>query len=249
MRVIDLNADVGERPEALDEDRRILGSITSANIACGFHAGTAETMRVLCEVAVELGVSVGAHLSYLDREGFGRRDMNTPPTLLAAQVTEQIGTLQQAAAAAGTAVSYVKPHGALYNRSAYDAGQAIAIAAAVADRDPNLRILCPPRSTLATAARVYRLEPVSEGFADRAYLADGSLAPRSGVSAVLDPEAAAAQALSIATRAVAIASDGTHLNLDVRSLCLHSDTPGAAELAAAVRSSLTAAGIAVEAFA
>lgn len=249
MAVIDLNADVGERPDALEDDHEILRSLTSANIACGFHAGTAETMRVLCEAAVELDVSVGAHLSYLDREGFGRRDMNVPATLLAAQVHEQLETLQRAAATAGTAVGYVKPHGALYNRCQYDAVQAIAVAAAVADLDPSLRMLCQPHSALAAAAREYGLEPVAEGFADRLYLSDGSLSPRSGGSGVLDHDAAVAQALSLATRAVVTAGDGAHVNLTVRSLCIHSDTPGAAALAAELRAALTAAGLSVEAFA
>jgi 5-oxoprolinase (ATP-hydrolysing) subunit A len=247
--VTDLNADVGERPDAVSDDLEIMRSLTSANVACGFHAGNAETMRLVCEAAAALDVVVGAHLSYLDRTGFGRRDTNTPPTLLAAHVTEQLSSLGAVATAAGAPVRYVKPHGALYNRVVHDATHAIAVAAAVANSDRKLKMLCPPHSALATAAKEYGLEAVAEGFADRAYLADGSLTPRSEPNSVLDHDAALRQGLAIATSALVTAGDGTHLNLTARSLCLHSDTPGAAVLAADLRRALIGAGIRVEPFA
>jgi 5-oxoprolinase (ATP-hydrolysing) subunit A len=246
---IDLNSDIGERPGALDDDRAILRSITSANVACGFHAGDPETMRFVCEQAAGLGVTVGAHVSYLDRNGFGRRDLNVAVQILAAQVTQQIMILREIASAAGAPVRYVKSHGALYNRAARDPQVAAAVAAGVQAAGGTLPVLTLPGSELAKACADHGLASVAEGFADRGYLSDGSLAPRSAVGAVLDHDAALAQVVAITAGEPIAAVDGTRISLLVRSLCLHSDTPGAAAMAGSLRSVLADAGVTVEAFA
>jgi 5-oxoprolinase (ATP-hydrolysing) subunit A len=245
---VDLNADIGERPTALDEDRAILRSITSANVACGYHAGNADTMRFVCMESTALGVAIGAHVSYLDREGFGRRELQIPAATLAAQVREQITMLREVASDCRAEVRYVKPHGAMYNQAARDPEIAAAVVAGVAAAGGSLPILSLPGSELAQASAAQGLEAVPEGFADRAYLPDGSLAPRSGGSAVLGHEDAVAQALAMATGKPITTAAGSQLQLTVRSLCLHSDTPGAVGVAAELRRILTDAGVEVEAF-
>jgi len=248
--VIDLNADVGERPgpEGIAADARLIAVFSSVNVACGFHAGDAETMRAVCAEAVLRRKRIGAHVSYLDREGFGRRELELAPDELRAQVAQQIAALRLSAGLENGHVGYVKPHGALYNRAARDRECAEAIVAAMLDADreqagrvgaePRLKLLGPPDSELLAAAAEHGIEGVSEGFADRAYNPDGTLVARSRPGAVLsDPDAVVAQAL-------ALAQSGRF-----RSLCLHSDTPGAAELALRVRDSLIGAGFEVRAFA
>jgi 5-oxoprolinase (ATP-hydrolysing) subunit A len=247
--VIDLNADIGERPDALDDDLAILRAITSANVACGFHAGDAETMRFVCEQSAALGVAVGAHVSYRDREGFGRRDLDVDADVVTAEVGEQIATLRAVADAASTSVRYVKPHGALYNRAARDPQVAASVATGVAAAGGALSILTLPGSALADAAVRHGLQPVDEGYADRRYLPDGSLAPRASAGAVLSHEDALLQAVGLATGTAVSAGDGGELILRVRSLCLHSDTPGAAQMAADVRAALIEAGVTIGAFA
>jgi UPF0271 protein len=238
-KVIDLNADVGERPgaEGVAADAEIIAAVSSANVACGFHAGDAETMRAVCDVAVLKRKRIGAHVSYLDPENFGRRDLEVGPEVLRDQLAHQMRALQVIADAAGGAVGYVKPHGALYNRAAVDLGVAAVIAAAIASVDASLKLLGPPGSQLLAAAAAHGLDAVPEGFPDRAYRPDGTLVPRDQPEAVLDHNAAIEQARRLAEAG------------GVRSLCIHSDTPGAAKLAIAIRNHLIGAGFEVRPFA
>jgi UPF0271 protein len=249
--VIDLNADVGERPEeaGIAEDVAIMAGVSSVSVACGFHAGDGETMRRVCEAAVRLRKRIGAHVSFLDRAGFGRRDMDVEPELLSDQVGQQINALRATAVAAGGLVSYVKPHGALYNRASVDRVYAQAIAAAIASLDQSMKLLAPPDSEMLRAAARREIDGVAEGFADRAYHPDLTLVPRSSDGSVLAAEAALAQARLIATEQRVITTDGASVSLAVRSLCLHSDTPGAAELAVKLRDGLIGAGVEIRPFA
>jgi UPF0271 protein len=237
--VIDLNADVGERPgtDGVAADAAIIAAVSSANVACGFHAGDGGTMRAVCELAVAKRKAIGAHVSHLDREGFGRRDREVEPRVLRDQLVQQIRALQIIAGAAGGAVGYVKPHGALYNRAAVDPLYAEAIAEAIASVDGNLKLLGPPGSQLLQAAAARGLEAFAEGFPDRAYRTDGTLMPRSEGGAMLDYAAAIEQAMGFARAG------------EVRSLCIHSDTPGAADLAIDLRNKLIGAGFRIRPFA
>jgi UPF0271 protein len=230
-RVLDLNADVGE---GVDGDRELLDVVTSASVACGFHAGDDSTMRALCKEAVARGVAIGAHVGYRDREGFGRRDLNIAPATVEAETTEQISTLKSHAAAAGGRVAYVKPHGALYHRASVDGECAAAILSAM---DAGLALLAPPGSVLLAQAREAGRVAVAEGFADRGYASDGSLVPRGSPGAVLEAGHALRQALALARGGV------------VGSLCVHGDTPGALELARRVAAELKATGVELRAFA
>ena len=230
-RVIDLNADVGE---GVDGDIDLLGLVTSANVACGFHAGDASTMRAVCAEAVERGVAIGAHVGYRDREGFGRRALDVPAATVEAETVEQIRALQEA----GGRVAYVKPHGALYHWASVDAECAAAIISAMRVIGGGLAVLASPGSALLAQASAAGLVAVPEGFVDRAYAPDGSLVPRGSSGAVLGVEDAVRQALAIA-----------RVRLDVRSLCLHGDTPGALELARRVVAELEAADIELRSFA
>lgn len=245
--LIDLNADLGERPEAVDEDLQILASITSANLACGFHAGDLETMLRLCEAARRAGVAVGAHVSYRDRKGFGRRHVEVEPAQLTLDVIEQLAALAEAAQQVGASLAYVKPHGALYNRCRSDRIQSRALIDATLSFDSSLRVVGMPSSALAEIAVAQGLEAISEGYADRGYLADGGLVPRGQPGALLEAKVAIAQALDL-IRGFVIAADGSRLALAVRSLCLHGDTPDAPTLAAALRGTLEQAGVTVQAF-
>lgn len=253
--VIDLNADLGEGfgRWTLTDDEALLSVVTSANVACGFHAGDPSIMRRVCELAAERGVRIGAQVSYRDLAGFGRRAMDVPPGELAAEVAYQIGALEVFARAAGSRVSYVKPHGALYNRTVHDAAQAEAVVAGVrlaAGPGADLPVLGLPGSLLLAAAADAGLTAVPEAFADRAYTPTGTLVPRDRPGAVLGtPAAVVAQALALAAGGAVTAVDGTRVAVTARSLCLHGDTPGAADLARRVRDSLDDAGIHVEAFA
>jgi UPF0271 protein len=229
MSAIDLNADLAEG----FDDEAMLDIVSSANVACGYHAGDAATMRRVCAGAARRGVRVGAQVSYHDREGFGRRDREIGPDELAADVLYQIGAL-----AAFGPVAYVKPHGALYNRVVHDERQALAVVAAVkAWREPLPLMGLPGSRVLALAAEA-GLETIAEGFADRAYTPEGRLVPRTLPGAVIHDPADAAR------RAVALARSGT-----VRSLCVHGDTPGAVTMARRVRAELEAAGLQIAAFA
>jgi UPF0271 protein len=240
--VIDLNADVGE---GLGGDINLLAFVTSANVACGFHAGDASTMRAICAEAVERGVAIGAHVGYCDREGFGRRSLDVPAATVEAETVEQIRALQ----AAGGLVRYVKPHGALYYRAGVDEECAAAIVSALRGIDEGLAVLAAPGSALLAQADAAGQAAVAEAFADRAYEPDGSLVPRGTAGAVLGLEDAVRQALTIGRDATVTAIDGTLVHVGARSLCVHGDTPGAADLARRVAAELTAAGVELRSFA
>ncbi|MER7517391.1 5-oxoprolinase subunit PxpA [Streptomyces sp. NPDC126499] len=270
---IDLNADLGEGfgRWTLTDDERLLSVVTSANVACGFHAGDAATMRRVCELAAERGVRIGAQVSYRDLAGFGRRAMDVPPAELAAEVAYQIGALEVFARAAGSRVAYVKPHGALYNRVVRDEEQAAAVVEGVllasgrptggrgssdqgaSDQGPYARglpVLGLPGSRLHEAAVRAGLPVVGEAFGDRAYRADGTLLPRGQEGAVVtDPAEVVERSVSMARFGVVTAHCGRSVAVRARSLCLHGDTPGAVELARRVRAQLESAGVRVEAFA
>jgi len=236
---VDLNADVGEsfgRWE-LGDDAALLPHLTSANVACGFHAGDPLVLRRTCELAAEHGVVIGAQVGYRDLAGFGRRFIDVPAAELEADVLYQLAALDGLARAAGSRVAYLKPHGALYHAVSAHPDQAAAVIAAV-QAYGGLPVLGLAGSSFLAAVEAAGLEAVGEGFVDRAYLPDGGLVPRSEPGAVLtDPAAVAAQAVRLAASA------------GVRSLCVHGDSPGAPELAAAVRAALSSAGVAVEPFA
>ena len=243
---IDLNADLGE---GVTDDAALLEVVTSANVACGFHAGDAATMRRVCDRAVERGVRIGAQVSYRDRAGFGRRDLEVDRATLRADVAEQLGVLAEVAEQSGTTVRYVKPHGALYNRAGWDDEHAGAVVDAVRAHGP-LPVLGLPGTRLLAAAEQAGLTGVNEAFADRAYTAAGALVPRDVPGAVLSDQAAVVdRAVRIALTGRVASMDGVEVAAEARSLCVHGDTPGAVDLAARVRAALTAAGVRVLAFA
>lgn len=245
MTTLDLNADLGEGFGVwrLGDDDALLDVVTSANVACGFHAGDPSIMRRTCAAAAQRGVAVGAQVSYRDLAGFGRRFLDVAPDELAADVLYQLGALDAFARAAGTAVAYVKPHGALYNAVVAHDGQARAVAEAVAAYG-RLPVLGLPGSALLTAVRTVGLPAVAEAFADRGYTAAGHLVPRGQPGALLpDTAAVVDRALRLALHGEIVAVDGTVLELPARSLCLHGDTPGAVGHATAVRAALTGSGV------
>ncbi|MGW4764172.1 LamB/YcsF family protein [Streptomyces pseudogriseolus] len=251
MTSIDLNADLGEGfgRWRLTDDERLLSVVTSANVACGFHAGDAPTMRRVCELAAARGVRIGAQVSYRDLAGFGRRAMDVPPAELTAEVAYQIGALEVFARAAGTRVAYVKPHGALYNRVVRDEEQARAVVDGVVLADPTLPVLGLPGSRLLDLAAKAGLPAVEEAFADRAYTDEGTLVPRGEEGAlVTDPGVVLERSVGLARGGV-VALSGRRIGMRARSLCLHGDTPGAVDLARRVRDALEASGVRVEAFA
>jgi UPF0271 protein len=250
--MIDLNADLGEGfgRWRLTDDERLLSVVTSANVACGFHAGDAATMRRVCELAAGRGVRIGAQVSYRDLAGFGRRAMDVPSEELTAEVAYQIGALEVFARAAGTRVSYVKPHGALYNRVVHDAQQAAAVVEGVLLADAALPVLGLPGSRFLEVAGKAGLPVVTEAFADRAYTAVGTLVPRGRDGAVItEPDAVVERSLGLAREGQVTAHSGRRIPVRARSLCLHGDTPGAVELARRVRERLESSGVRVEAFA
>jgi UPF0271 protein len=249
---IDLNADLGEGfgRWRLTDDDGLLAIVTSANVACGFHAGDAATMRRVCELSAERGVAIGAHVGYRDLAGFGRRAMAVPPDELAAETAYQIGALEAFARAAGSRVAYVKPHGALYHRTAHDEEQAAAVAEGVTLTGRRLPLLGLPGSRLHEAARAAGLPVVAEAFTDRAYAGDGTLVPRGEAGAVLtDPATVVERAVRLARDGVVTSRCGRQLPLRARSLCLHGDTARAQVLARRIREGLAAAGIRLGAFA
>ncbi|MET8569529.1 5-oxoprolinase subunit PxpA [Streptomyces sp. NPDC004783] len=250
--MIDLNADLGEGfgRWTLTDDDALLSVVTSANVACGFHAGDPSVMRRVCDLAAERGVRIGAQVSYRDLAGFGRRAMDVPAEELAAEVAYQIGALRVFAEAAGAEVAYVKPHGALYNRTVHDDGQARAVVAGVRLAGGSLPVLGLPGSRLLAAAGDAGLTGVPEAFADRAYTPGGTLVPRREAdSVVTDGDAVVRRAVAFAVDGAVEAVDGTTVAVAARSLCVHGDTPGAAGIAARVREALEAAGVGVGAFA
>jgi 5-oxoprolinase (ATP-hydrolysing) subunit A len=250
--VVDLNADLGESYGAwrLGDDEALLEVVTSANIACGFHAGDPLTIRRACASAVARGVAIGAQVSYQDLAGFGRREMTVPLEELSAEVLYQVAALDGIARAEGGRVSYVKPHGALYNRAARDADQAAAIAAAVRSYDAALPVLSLPGSETAAAAASAGLPAVSEAFADRAYNDDATLVTRGTPGAVLtDSAAVAARVTGLVIHGTLQSINGKELRISASSVCIHGDTPGAVRLAWAVRAALEQAGVTLASFA
>jgi 5-oxoprolinase (ATP-hydrolysing) subunit A len=238
---IDLNADLGEGfgRWQLGDDDALLEVVTSANVACGFHAGDPSLMRRICASAADRGVAIGAQVSYRDLAGFGRRRIDYDLDELRDDILYQIGALS-----AFGRVRYVKPHGALYNTAAVDEGQASAVVAAVVDFAPDLPVLCQPGSQLARLASAAGLTVVGEAFADRGYRADGTLVPRSAPDALVhDPAVVTARAARMAVDGTVAAVDGTEVAVPVRSICVHGDTPGAVTLARGVRSALESAGL------
>ncbi|MBT2503752.1 LamB/YcsF family protein [Curtobacterium sp. ISL-83] len=251
MTTIDLNSDLGEGFGAwtMGDDSAMLDVVSSANIACGFHAGDPTIMVDTCRAAAARGVAVGAHVAYRDLAGFGRRPVHVTPDELYADVVHQLGAMSATARVAGTTVTYVKPHGALYNTACADPVQADAVVRAVADVDPTLAVLALPDSELLRAAERYGLRAVSEAFADRAYEPDGSLVPRSRPEAVLhDPDAVAARVLRMVTEGIATAVDGTDVRVRADSVCVHGDSPDAVAMAQAIRTLLTEQGITIAPF-
>ncbi|MEV4953271.1 LamB/YcsF family protein [Paenarthrobacter nitroguajacolicus] len=249
---MDLNADLGESfgSWTMGDDASMFRIVSSANVACGFHAGDPLTMLDSCRAAFELDVRVGAHVGYRDLAGFGRRSLDMTFDELFGDVLYQLGALDGMAHAVGASVDYVKPHGALYNRIVRDAEQAEAVVAAVHAYDPGLPVLGLPGSAWLTLAEESGHPVFREAFVDRAYLPDGTLVPRTQEGAVLhDPDAVVAQALRLATRKEVLAIDGTVVPVLADSLCIHGDTPGAVNMAAAVREGLEQAGVQIEAFA
>ena len=250
--VIDLNADLGEGFGIwrLGDDTALLDIVTSANVACGFHAGDPVTIRRTCAAAVDRGVSIGAQVSYRDLAHFGRREMDVEPEELCAEVLYQLAAVDGIARAMGGRVSYVKPHGALYNRVCRDKEQAAAVIEAVADYDPSLPVLTLPVSVVHEVAAAEGVPTVSEAFADRAYTPEGALVSRREAGAVIhDPVAVVARARQMALEGSVTAVDGSPVPVSARSLCVHGDTPDAVGLARAVRNDLLAAGVVLQAFA
>ncbi|ALV06643.1 LamB/YcsF family protein [Roseateles depolymerans] len=248
---IDLNSDLGESFGAwrMGDDAAMLAIVSSANVACGFHAGDPAGILATLRSAAAHGVSVGAHVAYPDLAGFGRRNMDLASADLQASVIYQIGALQGLAAAAGTRVRYVKPHGALYNFIAHDARQAADVIAAVKAVDASLGLVVLAGSALAGWAREAGLRTVEEAFADRGYRADGSLVPRNQPGAVLhDPDAIAERMLQLAREGTVTAVDGSVVRVHAQSICVHGDSPGAVAMAQRLRERLTAEGIAIRAF-
>jgi UPF0271 protein len=249
---VDLNADLGEGFGVwrLGDDDALLGVVTSANVACGFHAGDPGTMRRVCAGAAASGVAVGAQVSYRDLAGFGRRFVDVAPGELADDVLYQLAALDGIARTEGSRVRYVKPHGALYNATVGNEEQARAVVAAVAAYDPALPVLGLPGSALLRAAEAAGLRPVAEGFADRGYTPDGALVPRREPGALVeDPAEVARRAVRMAVEGTVVAVDGSTVRADVASICVHGDTPGAVGLARAVRAALTGAGVELVPFA
>jgi UPF0271 protein len=247
---IDLNSDVGESYGAwrLGDDEALLGVVTSANVACGFHAGDPATMRRTVTLAAANGVAIGAQVSYPDLVGFGRRELGATPQQIRDDVLYQLGALDGICRAEGTRVRYLRPHGALYHRCAVDPEAAEAAVGAAHAFDPGLAVVAPPGSAMLLAAGAAGLPTVREGFADRRYAPDGGLAPRNMAGAVIaDVDAAVTQALGLVRDGAVTATDGSVLHSPVDTLCIHGDTPGAGALARAVRNALEQAGVTVAA--
>lgn len=252
MTTIDLNSDMGESfgRWKLGDDEALLTVVSSANIACGFHAGDPSVMRRTLANAAANDVAVGAHVAYRDLAGFGRRYVDVAPAELTADVMYQLAALEGMAKAAGTRVHYVKPHGALYNRIVADETQAKAVVEAMRAIDPALALLTLPGSAVGRVAEAAGLRVFREAFADRAYTPDGTLVSRRLPGTVIaDPDAVAARVSRMVTDGTVEAIDGTVVPIRADSVCVHGDSPAAVALAEAVRARLTADGVAIRPFA
>ncbi|WP_147917803.1 5-oxoprolinase subunit PxpA [Ruania zhangjianzhongii] len=242
--VLDLNADLGE---GIGDDAAMLTVVTSANVACGGHAGDAGSMRSVCAQAAAAGVRIGAHPSYWDRESFGRNPQEIDEHTLTEQLRTQVSTLIQAATAVGAAVTYLKPHGALYHAAAREPAHARAVVQVAAE--VGCAVVGPPGGLMLRLAEARGLLAYPEGFADRGYAVTGALLPRSEPGAVItDPDEVAARVAQLVRTGTMTAADGTSVSLPVRTLCVHGDTPGAVGLARRVRAALEDARLAPRAF-
>ena len=251
MFEIDLNSDLGESLGAwsMGDDAAMLDIVSSANVACGFHAGDPAGILATLKAAQARGVAVGAHVAYPDLIGFGRRAMDVASSDLVADVIYQIGALQGLAQAAGTRITYVKPHGALYNTIAHDSAQALDVITAIRDVDANLALVALAGSPLVRWAQDAGLRVVAEAFADRAYTPQGTLVSRREPGAVLhDSALVASRMLRLVRDGVVEAVDGSLASVQAQSICVHGDSPGAVAMARAVRAALEADGIAVRPF-
>jgi UPF0271 protein len=251
MKSIDLNSDLGESfgQWRMGDDAAILPVVSSANVACGFHAGSPAGILETLSAARSNGVAVGAHVAYPDLVGFGRRAMDIASDELTADVIYQIGALQGLARAAGCKVSYVKPHGALYNTIAHDRRQALAVIAAIKAVEPSLILVALAGSPLVSLAREQGLKVVAEAFADRAYHADGTLVSRREAGAVLhDPEQVAQRMLKLINEGGVESVEGEFTRIEADSICVHGDSPGAIEMARQIRATLERSGIAIRSF-
>ena len=252
MRLVDLNSDLGEGfgQWTLGDDDALLGIVTSANVACGFHASDASIMRRVCDRAVERGVVIGAQVGYRDLPGFGRRFIDIEPDALTQDVIYQIGALDGLARVAGSRVSYVKPHGALYNAIVHHDEQAAAVVRALVDYDPTLPVLGLPGSVWLRQAEEAGLSVVPEAFADRAYTPEATLVSRRLPGAVLDDvDEIARRCVAIATGEPITDIEGGSLTVNAGSICVHGDTTGAVDIARSVRKALATAGVSVAPFA
>jgi UPF0271 protein len=252
MSIVDLNSDLGESfgRWQLGDDAAMLPLVTSANVACGFHAGDPTTLRRTCELSVQSGVVIGAQVGYRDLAGFGRRFIDMDPTELSDDVTYQIGALEAMARVAGGKVAYVKPHGALYNTVVHSTVQARAVVAAVRAYDPSLPVLGLPGSQLLAEADAAGLRTVTEAFADRGYTPEATLVPRTRPGAlVTDADEVASRVVRMVMDREVQAVDGSTVSVEAQSVCVHGDSPGAVAMARAVRAELEKAGVALEPFA
>ncbi len=252
MSTIDLNSDLGESLAGfpLADDAAVLDIVASANVACGYHAGEPHRLRQTLAAAAQRGVTVGAHPSYNDPAGFGRRFVNYATDELRDEVLYQIGALDTLARASGTHVAYVKPHGALYNRIVHDEKQAQAVVDAVTAFDRELALLLLPGSIAIDIARAAGIRVVAEAFADRGYNPDGTLVSRTQAGAVIsDPRQAADRVVRLATEGTIEAIDGSVIELAAESVCVHGDSPDSVELSRRVRDGLEAAGVTIRSFA
>lgn len=248
---IDLNSDVGESYGrwTLGDDAAMFSSVSSANVACGFHAGDPGTLRRTVSAAKAAGVTVGAHVGYRDLAGFGRRFIDMDPVELADDVVYQLGALAAIAAVQGEAIRYVKPHGGLYNAIVHHEAQARAVVDAIRAFDASLPLLVLPDSVVERHAEAAGLRTVPEAFADRAYNPDGTLVPRSIAGAVLhEPAQVAEHVLRMATDGRIRAVDGSIIPVRAESICVHGDSPGAVAMAGSVREALLDAGLTIRSF-
>jgi UPF0271 protein len=249
---IDLNSDLGEGfgVWTLGDDDALLEVVTSANVACGFHAGDPDILRRVCALAAGRGVVIGAQVGYRDLHGFGRRAIDVAPPTLTNEVIYQIAALDGFARVAGTRVSYVKPHGALYNTVVHDVEQATAVVEAITLYDPSLPVMGLPGSSILDIADRAGLRTVTEAFADRGYTPQGTLVPRSEPGALLhDPWQVAERMVRMVKTGRLQASDGSDITVSASSICVHGDSPSAVKIAVAVRKALSEAGIDVRPFA
>lgn len=251
MKRIDLNCDMGEVPEAISDGTQesLMRYITSASVACGGHAGDARTMKATIKQALRWNLAVGAHPGYPDRANFGRVELNLPPDTIAESVFEQVRTLAETAADCGGTVTYVKPHGALYNQAATNRALAQVIADGVARWSRGVTLVGLAGSLMLDVFREAGFRICPEAFADRRYEADGTLRSRKFEDALIsDPAEAGQQALSIAERGIVVACDGTEVAVSAQTICLHGDTPGAPRIAATVAQTLRDAGVELRPF-